>query len=123
MQPIKLLQNFLEQTVDREHYLFTLDDLTGVFPNHGRPAFKALIKRAVSNGLLIRVCRGVYICPKAEYREGLVLYHTAARLRAHEFNYLSLESVLSDAGLISQIPISLKPYICRSHNILPIQLP
>lgn len=37
---------------------------------------------------------------------GLLLYRVAARLRAHEFNYISLESVLSDAGVISQIPMN-----------------
>ena len=35
-----------------------------------------------------------------------LLGHTAARLRASHFNYLSLETVLSDAGIISQIPVS-----------------
>ncbi len=34
------------------------------------------------------------------------MYHAAARLRANEFNYISLESVLSDSGVISQIPMN-----------------
>lgn len=33
-------------------------------------------------------------------------FHAAAKLRAHCFNYLSLETVLSDAGIISQIPMN-----------------
>jgi hypothetical protein len=33
------------------------------------------------------------------------LYHIAAKLRASYFNYLSQESVLSDLGIISQVPI------------------
>jgi hypothetical protein len=36
----------------------------------------------------------------------MILYHSAAKLRAGEFNYLSLETVLSDAGAISQIPMN-----------------
>ena len=36
--------------------------------------------------------------------DGLLLFHVAARLRADEFNYISLETVLSEAGVISQIP-------------------
>ena len=51
------------------------------------------------------LCRGLHLYPRVEYPKGLLLYHAAARLRAHQFNYLSLESVLSDAGLISQIPM------------------
>jgi hypothetical protein len=35
-----------------------------------------------------------------------LLFHTAARLRAGEFNYISLETILSDAGVISQIPMN-----------------
>jgi hypothetical protein len=41
-----------------------------------------------------------------DYPRGLVLFHAAARLRADTFNYISLETALSDAGVISQIPIN-----------------
>ena len=34
------------------------------------------------------------------------MYHVAARLRADEFNYISLETASSDAGVISQVPIN-----------------
>ena len=44
--------------------------------------------------------------PEVHYPSDLVLYHAAARLRADALCYLSLESVLSDAGVISQIPIN-----------------
>jgi hypothetical protein len=36
----------------------------------------------------------------------LLLFHAAARLRADGFNYLSLETVLSDEGVISQVPVN-----------------
>ncbi len=38
--------------------------------------------------------------------QDLVLYHAASRLRAGAFNYPSLETVLSDAGVIPQIPMN-----------------
>ena len=44
-------------------------------------------------------------CPWADTR-GLGAGALAARLRADAFNYLSLETVLSDAGVISQAPIN-----------------
>jgi len=75
-------------------------------PDLSTIAFKALIGRAVKNGILQRVCRGVYLYPVKDYPAGMLLYKVAARLRAHEFNYISLESVLSDAGVISQIPMN-----------------
>ncbi len=105
MQPVKQLNHIITELADEEHYLFSLSDLRGAIPGQTRGAFKALISRAVKAGLLKRVCRGLYLYPKVSYDAGLVLYHTAARLRAHEFNYISLESLLSDAGVISQIPM------------------
>ena len=106
MQPIKQLAHILANLADAEHYLFSLRDLSAAIPELSAAAFKALIGRAEKNDLLRRVCRGLYLYPKANYPAGLILYHAAARLRIHEFNYLSLESVLSDAGVISQIPMN-----------------
>ncbi|MFK5927451.1 MAG: hypothetical protein QM483_12535 [Desulfuromusa sp.] len=103
MQPIKQLAKTLSDLADCEHYLFSLRDLDAIFPDMNVTALKALIGRAEKNGLLKRVCRGLYLYPKVSYPAGLILYHAAARLRADEFNYLSLESVLSDAGVISQV--------------------
>jgi predicted transcriptional regulator of viral defense system len=104
MQPIRKFARILERIADREHYLFSLRDLNAVIPGQSQVSFRALIRRMEKNNLLKRVCRGIYIYTKTDYPAGLVLYHAAARLRAHEFNYISLESVLSDAGIISQIP-------------------
>lgn len=106
MQPIRQLAIILENLADNDHYLFSLQDLSSAIPKQRPASFKALIGRAQKNGLLRRVCRGIYLYPKVDYPSGLILYHTAARLRAHEFNYISLESALSDAGVISQIPIN-----------------
>ncbi len=107
MQPIKKLTTSLGLLVNKDHFLFSLSDLSGLFPELSMAALKALIGRAVKNDLLQRVCRGIYICPQREYlQQGLLLYKVAARLRAHEFNYISLESTLSDAGVISQIPMN-----------------
>jgi len=106
MQPIKTLTRVLETLADAEHYLFTLNDLHGATPELGVGAFKALVCRAVKDGILTRICRGLYLYPKVTYQHGLLLYHAAARLRAGEFTYISLESALSDAGVLSQIPIN-----------------
>lgn len=105
MQPIKQLANVLASLADEAHWLFSLNDLAGAMPGHGRGALKALVGRGVAAGLLKRVCQGIYCIPQFA-PSGLVLYHTAAKLRADAFNYLSLESVLSDAGVISQVPIN-----------------
>jgi hypothetical protein len=104
LQPIKQLSRVLASLADEQHSLFALSDLRAALPNHTPGAFRAVIMRAEQEGLIERVCRGVYRYPAAGSGDGLVLYRVAARLRAGDFNYISLESALSDAGIISQIP-------------------
>jgi hypothetical protein len=65
-----------------------------------------LLSRATKAGLLKRICRGIYLYPVSGYAAGNLLFHAAARLRADEFNYISLETALSDAGVISQVPMN-----------------
>ena len=105
-QPIKYLTKILNGFASKEHYLFTSTDLRAIFPNHSDGAFKTLLSRANKSGLLVRVCRGVYLFPAVDYPKGVLLYHVAALLRAGDFNYISLETALSDVGVISQIPMS-----------------
>lgn len=104
MQPIRQLMEVLGNQLDRDYSLFTVDDLQAISPSQGRGAFRAMLSRAEKQGYMERVCRGLYRYPRTGTYGGLLLYHAAAKLRADEFNYISLESALSDAGIISQIP-------------------
>lgn len=104
MQPVRQLAETLRTLADREHCVFAASDLAAAVPNCGQ--LPVLLSRAVKAGLLHRICKGVYLYPVRDYPMGDLLYHAAARLRATEFNYLSLESVLSDEGVISQIPMN-----------------
>ena len=106
MQSVRILSDTLERLADRDHYLFTLRDLHAILPDHSFSAFKTLVSRASRTGTLKHLCRNLYIYEKAGVPRDKVLFHAAARLRAGCFNYLSLETVLSDSGRISQIPFS-----------------
>ena len=106
MQPLQQLGVALRALADSEYYLFTQSDLSSLFPQHNPATLAVLLSRAVHSGVLQRVCRGIYVYPDAYTNHGLLLYHAAARLRACEFNYISLESALSDAGVISQLPLN-----------------
>lgn len=106
LQPIKQLSVTIESLATVDHYLFTNSDLRAVLPLLSSGAFKVLLSRLVKAGLLERVCRGLYLYPKVNFPRGDLLFHAAARLRSGEFNYITLESVLSDAGVISQILIN-----------------
>ncbi len=106
MQPIRILVANLNKMANPQRYLFSFSDLRSLLPLLSETSFKTLLSRAVKEGHLERVCRGLYIYPPANTQDGLLLFHAAARLRADEFNYISLETVLSDVGAISQIPIN-----------------
>jgi len=106
MQAIHELKTNLEKLASPEHYLFSVSDFSALFPKKSEAALLVLLGRAVKNGTLERVCRGFYVYKKVAYPRELILYHLAGRLRANVFCYLSLESVLSENGIISQIPIN-----------------
>lgn len=105
-QPLERLYQGLDTLATSERYLFTPADMRVLVGDISDGAYRALLSRAEKAGKLERVCRGLYLYHPAKPVLGLVLFHAAARLRAHEFNYISLETALSDAGVISQIPIN-----------------
>lgn len=106
MQPIKFLRNWLQDNANEKHYLFVSKDFRILFPELSDGAFKTLLSRASASGLLHRLCRGLYVYPQSQPQDGLLLFRAAATLRAGKFNYISLETALSDAGVISQIPLN-----------------
>lgn len=91
---------------DRQgRYVFTRKALAKLFPEDSPKAFSEGLNRLVRAGLLTRVCRGVYVNPHAHSFDSRVIERVAQALRPGEFNYVSLESALSEYGEISQIPI------------------
>jgi predicted transcriptional regulator of viral defense system len=105
MQPLQTLKTILETLADEEHYLFRTSDFYQLFPGMNAEALRVLLGRAVKVRVLQHFCRGLYLYPRAGHEKGFELYHAASRLREESFCYLSLESVLSEEGLISQIPL------------------
>lgn len=103
MQPIRRLEHWLRS---HQQDLFTLQDFRALFPDLTDNAFKLVLSRAVKQKILLRPCRGIYFFPDKARKDGHLLYRIATHLRPNHLLYLSLESALSDAGVISQIPIS-----------------
>lgn len=105
VQPIRILSQALRSLATPQACLFTPVDLRVLLPDSSEAAFKTLLSRAVSDGVLQRVCRGLYRVALPGSDVGHLLHHAVSKLRPLGLNYLSLESVLSDAGVISQIPM------------------
>jgi len=105
MNAISILDNQLYSLAGEESYLYTPEDMRCLFGSLSAGAFRSLLKRAQAAGVLRSVCRGLYLYTKSRHHTGDLLFHAAARLRCGCFNYISLETALSDAGIISQIPL------------------
>ncbi|MCG9752071.1 DUF6088 family protein [Vibrio brasiliensis] len=64
------------------------------------------LKRLVKNQILERVARGIYLYTLSKGRfSSNTLEIIAKTLRRGEYSYVSLESALSEYGVISQIPV------------------
>lgn len=68
-------------------------------------ASRMMLARAVKSGIIQNPVRGIYVFAPANHIHPDSIYKIAQKLRSGSFNYLSLESVLSQAGIISQMPI------------------
>jgi hypothetical protein len=75
----------------------------GIDPDY----LKLMMKRLADQGVLIRAARGVYVNPAAKSTPADTLRHLLRFLRPREISYASLESKLSEAGVISQIATTL----------------
>jgi predicted transcriptional regulator of viral defense system len=63
------------------------------------------LRRLVKAGILQRVCRGIFVYSFARSWDSYIIEHIAKALRRGEYNYISLESALSEYGMISQVPV------------------
>lgn len=86
-------------------YIFTNRDLSKLFPEDSFKTFNEGLKRLVKSRILKRACRNVYVNEDARQFDIYAIEHIAKTLRKGEYNYVSLESMLSEYGLISQIPM------------------
>jgi predicted transcriptional regulator of viral defense system len=87
-------------------YVFTVADLAKIFLEDNPRTLHASLQRLVADGLLERPVRGVYLYALSPQRgDTHTLEHIARALRRGAYNYVSLESALSEHGAISQIPM------------------
>ena len=105
MQQTNAIQRFTKLDISGR-YVFNHEDLRKVFPEDNDRAFNAGLARLVAADVLYRPARGVYVYALSHrFNSSDTLQLIARTLRRGEYNYVSLESALSDYGLISQIPV------------------
>jgi predicted transcriptional regulator of viral defense system len=87
-------------------YVLTKGDLSKAFPGEKEKALEKSLQRLVSDGVLQRVARGIYVNMLARSKRSNIVEDIAAVLRRGHYSYLSMESMLSEYGVISQVPLS-----------------
>jgi len=91
---------------DRQgRHVFTRADLAKIFHEDTPRALKAGLQRLVADEILLRPARGVYVYTLVQGAGSDTIEHIARALRRGAYNYVSLESALSEYGVISQIPV------------------
>lgn len=89
----------------RGRYVFTRQDIAKLFHEDTKRALDAGINRLVAQGVLQRAIKGVFVYAFSKHKHLFPLEWIAKTMRRGEYSYVSLESVLSEYGVISQVPI------------------
>ena len=106
MKKLEAIQT-LREFDKKGRYVFIKHDMAKLFPHDNAKALDEGLNRLVKAGLVKRACRGVYVNDNAQCFDGYAIEHIAKALRRNAYNYVSLESILSEYGAISQIPLDL----------------
>ncbi len=100
MAAIQALNAFARQ----DRVVFTVGDLVKVLGETGQ-ALQATLRRLVQSKVIARAAHGVYVYLLDTTARPNLVETLAVALRRGHYNYISLESALSEFGVISQIPL------------------
>ncbi|HHR6131351.1 TPA: type IV toxin-antitoxin system AbiEi family antitoxin [Providencia alcalifaciens] len=103
MNQITAIQTF-DNLSEKGKNIFLSRDLEMIFPNESPKTLQKSIDRLVASNILKRAAKGVYTYGRVSLGP-YPLESLAVNIRRGEYNYISLESALSQYGIISQIPM------------------
>ncbi len=106
MKQIEAAKRLISIDRDEEVCVFTKMDLKTIFREDNGHALDATLKGLLRANILTRAVNGVYVYALTDHRADLI-EHIARAMRRGEYNYVSLESALSEYGVISQVPMCL----------------
>ena len=105
MKKIELIRK-LSELDKRGVHVLARRDIEKLFPDEAEKAMEKSLQRMVCDGLLQRAAKGLYVNPAATSKNRWIAEEVAKALRPGCLTYVSLESILSEYGVISQIPIN-----------------
>jgi len=100
---LRILNRVLQAQDRQGRWLFTAGQLRRLAGDSPK-TFEVAVRRHCERGMLQRVAHGLYANPHARSASSHRLEAVARQLRPMDYSYVSLESRLSELGLISQIP-------------------
>jgi len=95
--------DILEAQDKQDNFVFHIRDLKRLFQYKENPAFYAALRNFVNKGLLKKAGRSIYVFSKTHQNETAILNKLVLAFRQGEYCYTSLETVLSEHGVISQM--------------------
>jgi predicted transcriptional regulator of viral defense system len=96
----------LEELDKKGIHVFSRADLAAELAVDAPRILANLLRILIKQQILERVARGVFVSQFNCSRRSYIIEEIACVLRRGHFNYVSLESILSEFGVISQIMIS-----------------
>src|SRR6218665_2139518 len=87
-------------------YILSKADIGKMFPGESAKAMEKSLQRMVADRLLIRAARGIYGNPAAASRNCRLIGDLTKALRPGALCDLSREAILSESGVLSQIPMA-----------------
>jgi hypothetical protein len=103
MKATQLQQRLNKLEQQTQTALFSYRQARVLFADENETSMYAALCRHTKNGVIDRVCKGVWLNPMSHFAHSDTrLEELALLLRPDHYNYVSMETVLSQASVISQ---------------------
>lgn len=86
--------------------VFTTSDFRKILHGYHEKSIARILQDAQNLNILSCPSRGIFVNEKTERPRTHLLYEVARTMRRGSYTYLSLESALSEYGVISQVPVN-----------------
>lgn len=103
MKSLDLQHRLKELEEQTQSALFSYNQAKVLFAGENEKTLYTALRRHAKNGVIEHVCKGIWLNPLSRFANNDTrLEELALLLRPDQYNYVSMETVLSQAGVISQ---------------------
>lgn len=103
MKSLELLKRLKQLELQTQTALFSYNQAKVLFADENEKSMYIALGRHAKNGVIERVCKGVWLNSMSRYTTSDTrLEELALLLRPDHYSYVSMETVLSQASIISQ---------------------